>query len=91
MRLGTILPSLFRESRRITTRPSDLSSRWHRSDLRISHRHIPPGCPEVNGRVERSHKTDAEEFYRGRRFRNRKDLARKLKRWEKEYNEDQPV
>ena len=29
---------------------------WHLSDLRISHRHIPPGCPEVNGKVERSHK-----------------------------------
>ena len=35
---------------------------WHLSDLRISHHHIPPGCPKVNGKVERSHKTDAEEF-----------------------------
>jgi hypothetical protein len=34
---------------------------WHLSDLRISHRHIPPGCPEVNGKVERSHKTDSQE------------------------------
>ena len=41
---------------------------WHLSDLSISHRHIPPGCPEVNGKVERSHKTDSEEFYRGRHF-----------------------
>jgi transposase InsO family protein len=44
----------------------------------------------VNGKVERSHKTDAEEFYRGKYFRHRKDLARKLKRWESEYNEDRP-
>jgi transposase InsO family protein len=63
---------------------------WHLSDLNISHRHIPPGCPEVNGKVERSHKTDSEEFYRGKNFRHRKDLARKLKRWETEYNEDRP-
>jgi len=63
---------------------------WHLSDLRISHRHIPPGCPEVNGKVERSHKTDAEEFYRGRKFRHKTDLARKLRRWEREYNEDRP-
>lgn len=63
---------------------------WHLSDLRISHRHIPPGCPEVNGKVERSHKTDAEEFYSGRSFSSRKDLARKLKPWEREYNEDRP-
>ncbi len=61
---------------------------WHLSDLSISHGHIPPGCPEVNGKVERSHKTDTEEFYRGRYFRHKKDLARRLKRWEAEYNED---
>jgi transposase InsO family protein len=61
---------------------------WHLSDLRISHRHIPPGCPEVNGKVERSHKTDSEEFYRGRYFRHKKDLTRRLKKWEAEYNED---
>jgi len=63
---------------------------WHLSDLSISHRHIPPGCPEVNGKVERSHKTDSEEFYRGKLFKNRKDLVRKLKRWETQYNEDRP-
>lgn len=63
---------------------------WDLFDLSISHRHISPGCPEVNGKVERSHKTDAEEFYRGRRFHDKKDLARKLKCWEKEYNEDRP-
>jgi transposase InsO family protein len=63
---------------------------WHLADLGIAHRHIPPGYPEVNGKVERSHKTDAEEFYQGRQFRSRKELVRKLKRWEKEYNEDRP-
>src|SRR5262249_53604520 len=59
-------------------------------DLRISHKHIPPGCPEVNGKVERSHKTDSEEFYRGRHFKHKRDLARKLKKWETEYNEERP-
>jgi transposase InsO family protein len=63
---------------------------WHLSDLRISHRHIPPGCPEVNGKVERSHKTDSEEFYQRRHFKHKRDLARKLKKWETEYNEDRP-
>ncbi|MCI0717871.1 MAG: IS481 family transposase [Acidobacteria bacterium] len=63
---------------------------WHLADLGIAHRHIPPASPEVNGKVERSHKTDEEEFYRGKHFRNRKQLARKLKRWEKEYNEQRP-
>ena len=63
---------------------------WHLSDLGISHKHIPPACPEANGKVERSHKTDSEEFYQGRRFKNRADLARKLRRWEAQYNEDRP-
>jgi len=58
---------------------------WHLSDPSISHLHIPPGCPEVNGKVERSHKIDAQEFYQGRLFHNKRDLARKLKRWEIEY------
>jgi transposase InsO family protein len=44
----------------------------------------------VNGKVERSHKTDSEEFYRGKVFKHKRDLARKLKRWEAEYNEDRP-
>ena len=63
---------------------------WHLSDLWISPLHIPPGCPEVNGKVERSHKTDSQEFYQGRHFKHNRDLARKLKRWETEYNEDRP-
>jgi transposase InsO family protein len=44
----------------------------------------------VNGKVERSHKTDSQEFYQGRHFRHKRDLARKQKRWETEYNEDRP-
>jgi transposase InsO family protein len=44
----------------------------------------------VNGKVERSHKTDSQEFYQGRHFKHRRDLARKLKRWETEYNGDRP-
>jgi transposase InsO family protein len=44
----------------------------------------------VNGKVERSHKTDSQEFYQGRHFKHKRDLARKLKRWETEYHEDRP-
>ncbi len=39
---------------------------------------------------EQSHKTDSQEFYQGRHFKHKRDLARKLKRWETEYNEDRP-
>lgn len=64
---------------------------WHLLDLGIAHRHIPPGCPESNGKVERSHRTDEEEFYRRAKIANAADLARKLKQWEREYHERPPI
>jgi hypothetical protein len=33
---------------------------------------VPPACPKVNGKVGKSHKTDSEEFYRGRSFLHKK-------------------
>jgi transposase InsO family protein len=63
---------------------------WHLRDLGIAHRHIPPGCPEVNGKVERSHRTDGEEFYRRTTFRTPGELTGKLRRWEHEYNHLRP-
>src|SRR5262249_23513021 len=44
---------------------------WHLHDLGIAHKHIPPGCPESNGKVERSHRTDEDEFYRRVAFTTR--------------------
>jgi hypothetical protein len=43
---------------------------WHLADLGMAHRRIPPASPEVDGEVERSHKTDEEEFYQGKQFRS---------------------
>jgi transposase InsO family protein len=68
----------------------ELQFTWHLSDLRNFRKHIPPGCPEVNGKVERSHKTDFQGFYQGRHFKHKRNLARKLKEWETEYIEDRP-
>lgn len=51
---------------------------WHLHDLGISHRYIPRGSPESNGKVERSHRTDEEEFYRRIRFRTFEELQAKL-------------
>jgi transposase InsO family protein len=33
-------------------------------DKGIQHRYIKPRTPRLNGKVERSHRIDAEEFYR---------------------------
>jgi transposase InsO family protein len=59
---------------------------WHLRDLGIAHRHISSGCPESNGKVERSHRTDEDEVYRRTTFRTAAELAAKLRRWEHEYN-----
>ena len=59
---------------------------WHLHDLGIAHRRIPRGRPEANGKVERSHRTDEDEFYRRITFRTPQQLAHKLRGWEHEYN-----
>ena len=37
---------------------------WHVLDRGIGHVYIKPATPRLNGKVERSHRIDAEEFYR---------------------------
>jgi len=63
---------------------------WHLHDLGIQHTKIPPGCPEANGKVERSHRTDEDEFYRRYRFRTPEQLRAALRRWETEYDTRRP-
>lgn len=63
---------------------------WHLNDLGIRHKHIPPGCPEANGKVERSHRTDEDEFYRRFTFSSPSQLRELLRGWEREYNERRP-
>ena len=36
---------------------------WHVEDQGIRHAYIKPRSPQLNGKVERSHRTDQEEFY----------------------------
>jgi transposase InsO family protein len=36
---------------------------WHVEDLGMQHVYIKPRTPRLNGKVERSQKTDATEFY----------------------------
>ncbi len=52
----------------------------------IIHYLIDPGKPAQNGTVERSHREDQEKFYDRNRFRNIKDLKRKIELWNREYN-----
>lgn len=52
----------------------------------IIHYLIDPGKPAQNGMVERSHRTDQEQFYNRNSFRNVPDLKRKIRIWNMKYN-----
>lgn len=53
----------------------------------ITHYLIDPGKPAQNGKVERSHRTDQEAFYERNKFKTLKDLRRKIRIWNNEYND----
>jgi len=63
---------------------------WHLEDLGIDHRKTRVRHPEENGKVERSHRTDSEEFYGINRFVSIKHCMQLLSAWEKEYNYERP-
>jgi transposase InsO family protein len=50
------------------------------------HRLIPPRTPRLNGRVERSHQTDDQEFYHVHRYITRAELRQGFSRWLWHYN-----
>jgi transposase InsO family protein len=53
----------------------------------IRHRYIKPRRPDQNGKVERSHRVDAEEFWGRHTFASFEAAAGALPGWEREYNE----
>jgi transposase InsO family protein len=52
----------------------------------IKHRYIKPRRPQQNGKVERSHRVDQEEFWGRHNFGSHEDAARALATWEHAYN-----
>jgi transposase InsO family protein len=66
---------------------------WHVLDRGIDHVYIKPATPRLNGKVERSHRIDAEEFYRqlaGVVIDDTKLFNDKLQEWENFYNYNRP-
>ena len=66
---------------------------WHLLDRGIRHRYIKPATPRLNGKVERSHRIDAEEFYRlleGVVIDDTQLFNDKLAEWEAFYNYHRP-
>jgi transposase InsO family protein len=69
------------------------SFHWHVLDKGIGHVYIKPRTPRLNGKVERSHRIDAEEFYRlldGVVIDDTKVFNDKLQEWENFYNYHRP-
>lgn len=58
--------------------------------LKIKHHLNKPAHPESNGRVERSHRTDDEEFYRVNPVNNPKLWQLRVHSWEYRYNYQRP-
>jgi transposase InsO family protein len=63
---------------------------WHVEDKGIRHVYIKPRTPQLNGKVERSHRTDKEEFYQLLTYTDDVDLNAKLAEWERFYNFRRP-
>ena len=62
---------------------------WHVLDKGINHVYIKPRRPRLNGKVERSHRIDEEEFYRmlkGVVIDDTQLFNEKLREWEDFYN-----
>jgi len=58
-----------------------------RDEPPVAHFTLPP---QLNGKVERSHRTDQTEFYQLLTYTDDVDLNAKLKAWENFYNYDRP-
>ena len=63
---------------------------WHVEDKGIRHAYIKPSSPQLNGKVERSHRSDQQEFYQLLSYKGDVDLEAKLAEWEAFYNFARP-
>ena len=63
---------------------------WHLADQGIRHVYIKPRTPQLNGKVERSHRTDQQEFYH-LSYKGDVDLEQRLAEWEHFYNYGRPM
>jgi type I restriction enzyme R subunit len=63
---------------------------WYVHELGMEHVYIKPAIPRLNGKVERSHLTDKQEFYQLIDYTDDVDLHEKLAEWEAFYNCHRP-
>ena len=75
-----------------TSGPFSKEHAFTKECVRLGIRHIlnKPGYPQANGKCERSHRTDEEEFYRRFPVKDPKQWQYRLPKWEHEYNYQRP-
>ena len=56
----------------------------------MQHTYIKARTPQLNGKVERSQRTDKDEFYQLITYCGDVDLMKKLEAWERFYNFERP-
>ena len=64
--------------------------RWHLADQGVRHVYMKARTPQLNGQVERSHRTDKQQFYHLLTYTGDVDLNQKLAEWENFYNYQRP-
>jgi transposase InsO family protein len=63
---------------------------WHCIDKGIDHVYIKPGSLRLIGKVERSHRTDSQEFYQLIDYESDVELSEKISERENFYNFNRP-
>ena len=84
------LPFRIREIRTDRGHEFQAKFHWHIEDQGIRHVSIKPRSPQLNGKVERSHRSDQEEFYQLLIYIDDQGLNKKLDVREKFYNFSRP-
>ncbi|MBU2934629.1 MULTISPECIES: integrase core domain-containing protein [Pacificibacter] len=87
---GEKVPFLIREVRTDNGHEFQAKFHWHVEDLGFRHAYIKRGTPQLNGKVERSHRSDQQEFYQLLSYKGDVDLEAKLDEWERFYNFARP-
>jgi transposase InsO family protein len=86
----SVFPFRIREIRTDNGHEFQARFHWHVEDKGIRHAYIKPSSPQLNGKVERSHRADEQEFYQLLSYKGDVDLQAKLQRWERFYNLARP-
>lgn len=84
------LPFRIREIRTDNGHEFQAKFHWHVEDKGIRHAYIKPSSPQLNGKVERSHRSDEQEFHRILSYTGDVDLGARLAGRERFHNLSRP-